>query len=375
MLPFELRAAVGVAPAAQPPVSYPGSCQAMRLVSLGIQQPGSATVLQVGRGAATPKNAVAGGIAGDPAVPSATDKPSAAQAAPGRSVMRSIVILLKHVRLALWRAFEHDAFGIAKAGAYSSALTLFPALMVAASVLASFTRTKTAVSAITNAIGRVLPPGIAQTAQAYFISTKERPTSTLIIASLITLWTASGVMVSWMEGFRNAYQLPKVWGVVKERMIAFGLVIMAGIPLAFATALVAFGNRIETRLAIALGQQMEPLVLVTWTVLRWVIAILTSVAVMQLIYHHAVPRTLPWHTVLPGAGLATAIWFPTTLLFGWYVSRYAEYSLFYGSLATAIVLLVWMYLLSLIVLLGAEFNALLFPRAAVRNGTPVGRNV
>ena len=282
--------------------------------------------------------------------------------------MPSIPSVLKHVRLAFWRAFEHDAFGLAKAGAYSSVLTLFPALMVAASVLASFSRTKTAISAITNALASVLPASVAQIAQTYFASSQRRPFGVLIVASLITLWTASGVLVSWMDGFRNAYQMPKVWGVVKERFIAFGLVIMAGVPLAFATALVAFGNRIETRMAIALGQQMEPLVLFTWTVLRWSIAIVTSVAVMQLIYHHAVPRTLPWHSVLPGAGLATAIWFPSTLLFAWYVSRYAEYSIFWGSLATAIVLLVWMYILSLIVLVGAEFNALLYPRPPAKNG-------
>ncbi|HVZ61835.1 MAG TPA: YihY/virulence factor BrkB family protein [Terriglobales bacterium] len=287
--------------------------------------------------------------------------------------LQSVLSWLRQVPVAFWRAFLHDGFGLAKAGAYSSVLSLFPLLMVAASVLASFTRTRTAVYAITTAIGSILPPGVAQTAQTYFFSAQRRPFRTLIIASAITLWTSSGVMISWMEGFRKAYQLPKAWGIVKERFIAFGLVIMAGFPLAFSTALAAFGDRIETRLALALGQQMEPLVLFTWGASRWGIAILTSVAVMQLIYHNAVPRTLPWHTVLPGAVLATAIWFPTTLLFAWYVSRYAEYSIFYGSLATAIVLLVWMYILSLIVLVGAEFNALLFPRAATGNGKEVSQ--
>jgi membrane protein len=153
--------------------------------------------------------------------------------------------------------------------------------------------------------------------------------------------------------------------VVKERTIAFGLVIMAGIPLTFATMLVAFGNQIEFRLSATLGHQFGGYVLLLWTSLRWVIAIATSVAVMQLIYHNAVPRTLRWHTVLPGAALATAIWFPATIGFGWYVRHFAEYSLFYGSLATAIVLLIWLYIISIIVLVGAEFNALLYPRFVV----------
>lgn len=273
--------------------------------------------------------------------------------------------VLRNVRIAVWRAFEHDAFGVAKGGAYSSILTLFPALMVLASVLATTEHGAEYVAAISGAAQRVLPPGPGRAVQSYFESTQDRPVGVLVSASLLTLWTASGVMVSWMEGFRNAYRLPKIWGVVKERMIAFGLVIMAGIPLTFATVLVAFGNQIEFRLSATLGHQFGGYVLLLWTSLRWVIAIATSVAVMQLIYHNAVPRTLRWHTVLPGAALATAIWFPTTIGFGWYVRHFAEYSLFYGSLATAIVLLIWLYIISVIVLVGAEFNALLYPRFVV----------
>jgi membrane protein len=57
------------------------------------------------------------------------------------------------------------------------------------------------------------------------------------------------------------------------------------------------------------------------------------------------------------------MWFSATLLFGFYLRHYADYSLIYGSLGAAIALLVWMYMVSLVVLVGAEFNAMLFPRA------------
>jgi membrane protein len=274
------------------------------------------------------------------------------------SLMRFFHLL----RLAVWRAFTHDAFGVAKGAAYSSILSLFPALMVVASILAASNKTAAFIEQIAYAVGRILPPGTGQTAQAYFISTQERPVRVLVTTSFLTLWISSGVMVSWMEGFRNAYQLPKTWGVVKERFIAFGLVIMAGIPLTFATALVAFGNQFENWLMFRMGHEFGWYILMLWTAVRWLIALLTSVSVILLIYHHAVPRTLPWHSVLPGSALATAIWFPATMLFGWYVRHFAEYSLLYGSLATAIALLVWTYIISVIVLIGAEFNALLYPR-------------
>jgi membrane protein len=170
-------------------------------------------------------------------------------------------------------------------------------------------------------------------------------------------------MISFMEGFRNAYQLPKVWGLVKERLIAFSLVILAGVPMTFATILVAFGSRIETRLLFHIGHEFGPYVLLMWTAIRWAIALLTSIAVIALIYHNAVPRTQPWHSVIPGAVLATILWFGTTMLFGFYLQHYADYSVLYGSLGAGIALLVWMYMVSLVVLIGAEFNSMLFPRA------------
>jgi membrane protein len=283
-----------------------------------------------------------------------------------------VLKLLKNVRLALWRAFVHDAFGVAKGAAYSAILTMFPALMVAGAIIATFENSAEYMREISGAAYQILPPGPSALVRAFFETAQGKSVRVLVAASLITLWTASGVMISWMEGFRNAYQFPKVWGVVKERFIAFGLVIMAGIPLTFATVLVAFGNQIEANLTAQVGE-LGPLVLLVWTSLRWVIAILTSVAVMQLIYHNAVPRTLSWHTVLPGAALATAIWFPATIAFGWYVRHFSSYSLFYGSLAAAIVLLIWLYIISVIVLVGAEFNALLYPRMVSGQTTAAAR--
>ena len=268
----------------------------------------------------------------------------------------------------MWRSFEHDAFAMAKASAYSLIFTFFPALMVIGSVLASSRRMEVYLREISYAVGKALPAGSA-TALVYLKGT-HRPLGLVISTSLLTLWTASGVIISWMEAFRRAYDLPKVWGLVKERLIAFSLVILAGIPMTFATVLVAFGSRIETRILFYTDREFGPYILLLWTLTRWLIAILTSIAVISLIYHNAVPRTQPWHSVLPGAVLAMALWFATTAGFSWYLQRYADYSVIYGSLGVGIALLVWMYLISLIILVGAEFNAMLFPRA-MKNGATV----
>ena len=129
----------------------------------------------------------------------------------GHTLGPLMLSFLRLLRLATWRAFQHDAFAVAKASAYSSILTFFPTLLVLGSILATSRKTDVYLREISYALGRILPAGSA-TAIAYLKGTTYRPVGLLISTSLLTLWTASGVMISWMEGFRNAYQLPKTWG-------------------------------------------------------------------------------------------------------------------------------------------------------------------
>jgi len=304
-------------------------------------------------------------LTGQPQDPNATPEPI-----PGGLILApALGRFWRLFRLSIWRAFEHDAFGTAKASAYSSLFTFFPALLVLGAVLATLRRGQVYLREISYALGTILP-AVSSTVLAYLRGSTDRPVGLLVTTSLLTVWSASGVIISWMDGFRRSYQLPKTWGIIQERAIAVSLVLMAGVPLTFSTILVAFGSRIETRILFHIGREFGPLILLLWGAIRWIIAIMTSIAVIQLIYHHAVPRTQPWHSVLPGAVLATAMWLLSTALFGWYLQHYADYSVIYGSLGVGIALLVWMYLISLAVLIGAEFNAMLFPRCLTKLPPP-----
>jgi membrane protein len=269
---------------------------------------------------------------------------------------------LRLLRVSVWRAFEHDAFATAKASAYSAIFTFFPVLLIIGSVLANWRKGGPYLREISYALGSILPAG-SNTATNYLKGAVKHPFGFLFTTSLVTLWTASGVMISWMDGFRRCYGLQKTWGLVKERMIAFLLVIFALIPMTFATLLVAVGSKIETRILHDIDPDFSVYILLMWGGMRWLIAILTSIAVIALIYHHAVPRTQPWHSVIPGATLATLVWFLVTIGFRSYLQHFGDFTTIYGSLGAAMALLVWMYLVSLVVLVGAEFNALLFPRA------------
>ncbi|MGH9579514.1 MAG: YihY/virulence factor BrkB family protein, partial [Terriglobales bacterium] len=238
------------------------------------------------------------------------------------------------LRRAVWRAFGDNCFAIAKASAYSSILTFFPALLVVASVLAASRSTESILREIASGLGKVLPPGASATALRFVEQAHPRPIRLLVTTSIFTVLAASGIMISWMEGFRNAYRLPKIWGFWKERSIALLLVLLAFLPMTFATLLVGLGSQIEIWMVFHTSREIGAYLLVFFTGVRWLIATLTSIAVFALVYHYGVPRTQPWHRVLPGAGVATGLWFSATMVFASYVQNYATYSVLYGSLST-----------------------------------------
>ncbi len=272
------------------------------------------------------------------------------------------------LRRAFWQAFQHGQFSVAKGAAYSSILTVFPAFLVVTSVLEASHNTEGALRQIAEAARWALPPGSRSLALSFFQSKQHHATRIIFSASVVTLLAASGVMISWMEGFRKAYGMVNTSSFWKERAMALYLVLLALIPMGFATVLVVFGDEIEAWMQTETMHIFKPLVLLFWMLIRWTIAMLTSVAVMSLIYHHGLPRTQSWRRVLPGAVMATVLWFPATMIFGWYVTNYATYSVVYGSLSAAIALLVWLYIVSVIVLMGAEMNAQVYPKIG-DNGT------
>jgi membrane protein len=100
--------------------------------------------------------------------------------------------------------------------------------------------------------------------------------------------------------------------------------------------IIAVIYHLGTDLSTHIREHLEPMVREPWAMMR---------------------KDWSWRASLPGATVATVMWFVSTLLFGLYVTRYANYGQVYGSLGAAIALLFWLYLIALSVLVGSEFNA------------------
>jgi membrane protein len=269
------------------------------------------------------------------------------------------------LRLAVWHSIQHGVFGAAKASAYSSMLTVFPALIVIAWLLSATHASKSFSAEIAYVVGTVFPPGPRDTALGYFTAQTTRSLGQIVSATIIMVMAASGVMITWMGSFRVAYGIGEnPWNFWHERAIAYLLVVLGFLPMMFSMMLIVFGNQIEVWLVLQSDAIAGTYILFLWKAIRWMISFVTSVTVIMLIYHWGLPRLQPWHSVLPGAILATVLWFPVTVIFGWYVTNYATYDAVYGPLGAGIALLVWLYIISIIILICAEFNALASPREA-----------
>jgi membrane protein len=274
-----------------------------------------------------------------------------------------VVRALDKFRLALLTSLSHDVFGTAKAAAYSAILCLFPTILVLTTLLALTPESDTVRGEMRAAFSEVLPADTMTLLHDYFTNQKVRGEQVVLSAILVSLIAAMGMMLSLMQGFRRAYELPRHdWNFWVERGVALAMVPLCLVPMAFATVTVAFGHQIEQWVVSNSYHVLGPLVLFVWRIVRWSIGLFTTIVVLAMIYQFGTPRRRAWKYVLPGASGAAIIWFLTTLGFGFYLTRFADYSVVYGPLGAVVATLVWLYIATLSVLIGAEFNAHLFPK-------------
>ncbi|MEX2262111.1 MAG: YihY/virulence factor BrkB family protein [Bryobacteraceae bacterium] len=275
-----------------------------------------------------------------------------------RLTWRSFWFLLQRTFIATAR---DNGFGIAKGAAYSALLSFFPMLATAATLLVQ-ARADLVARTVADFLFEVVPPGTEQIIAEQFRSRSQLPASFLVGAGLLALWAASSTVKSLIEGFQAAYHLPKNRSYLHNSGVAILIVLGTIGPLLAASSVVVFGVWIDqwvmswARVDPALATAAE-----WWPTInqlaRYVIAFGAIVAVTSILYYFGPYRQQTWNGVWGGAFMATVFWLIATSVFGWYVRNVSPYNLLYGGLGSIIALLVWLYLISVIALIGCEFNA------------------
>jgi membrane protein len=265
------------------------------------------------------------------------------------------------LRRSFLNTLDDGCFGYAKAAAYSALLSFFPVLTSAATILVQ-THAAFVAHTLEEFLSQIVPPGTEELVVQQFRVMGERPVGLLVVAGVVSLWAASGVIKSLIEGFQSAYRVPRNRSFLRQSGVAMALVLLAAVPLFCASLLLVFGGDVERAVLnwMKVDAFLNPLAWV-WQFLsraaRYTLAFATMIAVTSCLFYFGPYRRQRWRYVWRGAILATVLWFFATLGFAWYVRNIARYNVMYGSIGAVIALLVWMYLIALIALIGCEFNA------------------
>ncbi|GAB2486108.1 YihY/virulence factor BrkB family protein [Jatrophihabitans fulvus] len=269
------------------------------------------------------------------------------------------------------KQFKHDdVTDRAAALTYFGVLALFPGMLVLVSVLGLLGKSTT--NKILNNLGEVAPGGVKSfltTVIAQVQGKAGAASLAAIVGIAVALWSASGYVAAFMRASNAIYEVDEgrpIWKTIPVRVLTtLALVVMLLVSL----VLVVVTGPIAEQVGQAFG--IGDTAVLVWDIAKWPV-LLVVVSLMFTLLYKATPNVkqpkLRWIT--PGGVLAVVVWVLVSALFAVYVAFSGSYNKTYGSLATVIVFLVWLWITNIAILLGLEFDAETQRERAIRGGMP-----
>ena len=243
---------------------------------------------------------------------------------------------------------------ISQAVAYNLFLAFFPTLLIAVGFATSPLGGRTSLFDLISELTRLLPPSSQQLVSEFLVKRGPQAWKWALVGWGGTVLAGSQVMKLVMEGIHVVYGDRDRPAFFQRQLRAVLLLVVTIAPLLVAAILGVFGRPLRHWVARELGRSNS--IRTLWGFLFHGTAILLAMISLTIIYRVARPKQASLTGVLPGAMVATLLWWIADIGFGIYVRR-VPYNVAYGGLAAAIGLLIWMQLSSVIVFLGAAWNA------------------
>ncbi len=252
--------------------------------------------------------------------------------------------------------------GLSQQIAYSSLLAFFPAtafLIGALGLFHLFDDVKTLLDPIA-------PAGVIN-----FITSLQRDSqggtsaAAFVIGFFGAVWAASGAMTSVIKAVNRAYERPETRPLWKVRGIAILLVGMSGLTTAGIFLLIVVGGSLGDAISqrVGLGGAFQWI----WGIARWPIAFCAILLFFGLVYYLAPNKEQrSWKWITPGSVIGGLLWLLLSGLFALYVTYAGNYTKTYGTIASGVILLLWLNYSAFALLFGAELNAELDRQADIR---------
>jgi len=257
----------------------------------------------------------------------------------------------------VWRSFARvfPRCGVlAQATAFNLFLAFFPTLLIVVALATSRIGGKTSLLDLITNLTQFLPPGSQQIVGQFLIKRGPEAWKIALVGWAGTLLAGTQVMRMLMQGIHLIYEDRENLGFLRRQFRGFLLFLITIAPLLAAAILGVFGRPLRRWLSEEIGRHSS--IHGLWSIFFPTAAFLFAMVGLAAIYRVARPRAESLRQVLPGAVLATTLWWLVDVSFGFYVRR-VPYSIVYGGLAAVVGLMVWMQLSVIVVFLGAAWNA------------------
>lgn len=274
------------------------------------------------------------------------------------------------------RRFQDDGMGDhAAALSYYGALAIFPGLLVGLTILGLAGEERLVADVVQFAKDQGADAATGEVVESVARNATERSSGELGLALFVSLLfavnAASGIWGGAGRAINVAYGVREQRGFLRRRLVVFALTLVAVSLFLLSVTAVFLGEDWATSLFGHIGLA-EPAKAV-WSYLRWPIAIGFALAALAMVFRFAPDPDARRRSVLTTGALVTvALWVAATIGFSFYVSNFGRYGALYGAAASIVVLLLWLYLVSLGFLYGAELDAELKRRRLARERAQAG---
>ncbi len=259
---------------------------------------------------------------------------------------------------ALRRAQRDHATNLAQAVAFNLFLALPAAALVVVGVFATVANEGTAGRLLAH-LNNVVPASVITLLNHSLTQVTHRGgggTIMIVVGAVLAVWSLTGAMSTLQWALNIAHDLEERRGFVRQRLAGLAMLACCGIAFALAFGLLVLGPQASHWVGDALDQ--TTLVSWIWWTAEWPVLIVVLLIAFGGIYRFGPDlETRRWRLVSGGAVAALAVWLAASGGFAWYVSNFGSYNKSWGSLATVIVMLTWLWLSSLALLVGAAIDA------------------
>ncbi|MCH3965864.1 MAG: YihY/virulence factor BrkB family protein [Clostridium sp.] len=254
------------------------------------------------------------------------------------------------------RFIKDDIMALSSQLAYSLIFSFFPFLIFVISIIGYIPLESGDVLTMLNGI---LPSDILNLIDDTVINIVDTKNSRILFLSLIfTIWTASSGFQAVIRGLNMAYNLEENRSILKLYIVSI-LCTLGFIVIIFITGvLLVFGRLLGEFLVYRL--QLPGEFNFAWNILRYIVMLLAINVIFAAVYKYTPNIKLKWREVILGTCVSTISLVLVSICFAFYVNNFSNYSVIYGSIGAVIVLLTWLFILSNIIIIGGEINAIMY---------------